>query len=96
MIANAFFPWLFAFGLKFNPLTFLTGISHEKLQFFHQWTARLISISRCSYGAVHLATGSRWWICQSQALVLLRQDLVDGYRCARNVGLVGGFEFWLV
>lgn len=42
MIANAFFPWLFAFGLKFNPLTFLTGISHEKLQFFHQWMARLI------------------------------------------------------
>ncbi|KAJ1031036.1 hypothetical protein NDA18_002258 [Ustilago nuda] len=42
MIANAFFPWLFAFGLKFNPLTFLTGISHEKLQFYHQWTARVI------------------------------------------------------
>ncbi|SPO20052.1 related to Ferric reductase transmembrane component 1 precursor [Ustilago trichophora] len=42
MIANAFFPWLFAFGLKFNPLTFLTGISHEKLQFYHQWTARII------------------------------------------------------
>jgi len=42
MIANAFFPWLFAFSLKFNPLTFLTGISHEKLQFFHQWLARLI------------------------------------------------------
>lgn len=42
MIANAFFPWLFVFGLKFNPLTFLTGISHEKLQFYHQWTARLI------------------------------------------------------
>lgn len=42
MIANAFFPWLFACGLKFNPLTFLTGISHEKLQFYHQWIARLI------------------------------------------------------
>ncbi|CDU23996.1 related to Ferric reductase transmembrane component 1 precursor [Sporisorium scitamineum] len=42
MIANAMFPWLFAFGLKFNPLTFLTGISHEKLQFYHQWTARVI------------------------------------------------------
>ena len=42
MIANAFFPWLFAFGLKFNPLTFLTSISHEKLQFYHQWTARII------------------------------------------------------
>lgn len=42
MIANAMFPWLFAFGLKFNPLTLLTGISHEKLQFHHQWTARII------------------------------------------------------
>lgn len=42
MIANAMFPWLFALGLKFNPLTFLTGISHEKLQFFHQWIARVI------------------------------------------------------
>ncbi|SJX60428.1 related to Ferric reductase transmembrane component 1 precursor [Sporisorium reilianum f. sp. reilianum] len=42
MIANAMFPWLFAFGLKFNPLALLTGISHEKLQFYHQWTARLI------------------------------------------------------
>ncbi|SNX81700.1 related to Ferric reductase transmembrane component 1 precursor [Melanopsichium pennsylvanicum] len=42
MIANAFFPWLFACGLKFNPLTFLTGVSHEKLQFYHQWIARII------------------------------------------------------
>ncbi|GAC95509.1 likely ferric reductase [Pseudozyma hubeiensis SY62] len=42
MIANALFPWLFAFGLKFNPLTFLTTITHEKLQFYHQWTARVI------------------------------------------------------
>lgn len=42
MIANALFPLLFASALKFNPLTFLTGISHEKLQFYHQQTARLI------------------------------------------------------
>ncbi|PWZ02638.1 hypothetical protein BCV70DRAFT_155730 [Testicularia cyperi] len=42
MIANGMFPFLFCFGLKFNPLTWMTGISHEKLQIFHQWTARVI------------------------------------------------------
>lgn len=42
MIANALVPFLFCFGLKFNPITMLAGISHEKLQVFHQWTARVI------------------------------------------------------
>ena len=41
LLAIGLFPYLMAFGLKINPVTMLTGISHERLQMYHQWTARL-------------------------------------------------------
>ena len=41
ILAIGLFPFLMAFGLMINPVTMLTGISHERLQMYHQWTARL-------------------------------------------------------
>jgi hypothetical protein len=32
-------PFIMALSAKQNLITFLTGVSHEKLQVFHQWTA---------------------------------------------------------
>lgn len=41
MIATAMFPWFWAFALKINPFSWLLGVSHEKLQVYHQWLARI-------------------------------------------------------
>lgn len=41
MLATGLFPFLLSAGLKVNLITILTGISHERLQIFHQWFARL-------------------------------------------------------
>ena len=41
MLATGMFPFLVAAGLKVNPITMVTGISHERLQVYHHWTARL-------------------------------------------------------
>lgn len=49
MIANAFVPFLFIFAFKINPITWLSGISHERLQVFHQWIARLFVRRRCIF-----------------------------------------------
>ncbi|KAF2005043.1 putative ferric-chelate reductase [Amniculicola lignicola CBS 123094] len=38
-MALACMPFLFATATKTNWITFLTGVSHEKLQVFHRWTA---------------------------------------------------------
>ena len=38
-MALALMPFLFAFAAKANYVSALTGVSYEKLQVFHQWTA---------------------------------------------------------
>lgn len=36
MVAIALFPFIFACALKVNPISMLTGVSHAKLQIYHQ------------------------------------------------------------
>lgn len=36
LLAVSFFPFLFACALKVNPISILTGISHARLQIYHQ------------------------------------------------------------
>ena len=49
MIAQGMLPFLFALSMKVNPISILTHISHEKLQVYHQWMARLFVF----FGVVH-------------------------------------------
>lgn len=49
MMTQGMFPWLFALSMKVNPITVLTTISHERLQLYHQWLARLITL----FGFIH-------------------------------------------
>jgi len=44
MMALGIFPFILAFGAKWNLVTFITGYSHEKLQVFHQWFSHLFFI----------------------------------------------------
>ncbi|KAM0789812.1 hypothetical protein ACM66B_006663 [Microbotryomycetes sp. NB124-2] len=41
MFAVGLFPFILAFGAKWNLVSFVTGYSHEKLQVFHQWFSHL-------------------------------------------------------
>ncbi|KAI5782687.1 ferric reductase [Geopyxis carbonaria] len=38
-MAVALLPFVIAFASKWNFVTFITGVSHEKLQVFHRWTS---------------------------------------------------------
>lgn len=40
--ALALIPFIFTSGSRFNPISLATGISHEKLQVFHQYGARIL------------------------------------------------------
>ncbi|GAA5913256.1 uncharacterized protein JCM6883_005298 [Sporobolomyces salmoneus] len=44
LFAVALFPFIFAFGAKWNIVGFIAGCSHEKLQVFHQWLSHLFLI----------------------------------------------------
>lgn len=41
LISNAMVPFVYILALKVNPITWLTGLSHERLQVYHQWLARI-------------------------------------------------------
>lgn len=41
MFALGCFPFILAFGAKWNLVGFVVGCSHEKLQVFHQWLSHL-------------------------------------------------------
>ena len=41
-MAQAMIPFVFALGVRVNPISFFTGISHERLQVYHQYGARII------------------------------------------------------
>lgn len=41
VFAVALFPFILAFGAKWNIVGFIVGCSHEKLQVFHQWLSHL-------------------------------------------------------
>ncbi|GHJ88540.1 hypothetical protein NliqN6_4942 [Naganishia liquefaciens] len=40
--ATALIPWTFAMAHKVSPITLLTSISHDRLQVYHQWGARVM------------------------------------------------------
>lgn len=44
LFALGCFPFILAFGAKWNLVTFVTGYSHEKLQVFHQWLSHLFLV----------------------------------------------------
>ncbi|KAF8075223.1 ferric reductase NAD binding domain-containing protein [Lyophyllum atratum] len=44
-ISIAIMPFMFAFSSKINLIGILTGVSHEKLQVFHRWTAWIMYIT---------------------------------------------------
>jgi len=52
MMAAAMYPFLFAMGLKFNPISLLTGLSHAHLQIYHQ----AISMIAFTFGVIHTAS----------------------------------------
>ncbi|WFD35724.1 hypothetical protein MCUN1_002585 [Malassezia cuniculi] len=41
MMGAGLVPFIVCLAVKVNPISFLTGISHDKLQVFHQWLTRL-------------------------------------------------------
>lgn len=41
MMALGCFPFIFAFASKVNAVTFVTGVSHEKLQVYHQYLSHI-------------------------------------------------------
>ncbi|WFD44145.1 hypothetical protein MPSI1_002811 [Malassezia psittaci] len=49
MTAISFYPFIFACALKVNPISFLTGISHARLQIYHQSLAFMMFF----FGLVH-------------------------------------------
>ncbi|GAA6061796.1 hypothetical protein JCM10212_004852 [Sporobolomyces blumeae] len=44
LFAVGMFPFILAFGAKWNLIGFIVGCSHEKLQVFHQWLSHLFLI----------------------------------------------------
>ncbi|KAN0062271.1 hypothetical protein ACQY0O_005452 [Thecaphora frezii] len=50
MIAIGMTPFVFVFAMKVNPVTWLTAISHERLQLYHQWLARLMLLFSLVHG----------------------------------------------
>ncbi|GAA5884052.1 hypothetical protein JCM6882_002117 [Rhodosporidiobolus microsporus] len=44
LMALGCFPFILAFGAKWNIVGFIVGVSHEKLQVFHQWLSHLFLI----------------------------------------------------
>ncbi|BGP20636.1 hypothetical protein JCM10213_007172 [Rhodosporidiobolus nylandii] len=44
LLALGTFPFILAFGAKWNIVGFIVGVSHEKLQVFHQWLSHLFLI----------------------------------------------------
>ncbi|KAI0645443.1 ferric reductase NAD binding domain-containing protein [Trametes meyenii] len=44
-ISIAIMPFLIVFATKVNPIGMVTGVSHEKLQVYHRWTAWIMYIT---------------------------------------------------
>ncbi|KAI0356232.1 hypothetical protein OH77DRAFT_1401654 [Trametes cingulata] len=44
-ISIAILPFLIVFATKVNPITMITGVSHEKLQVYHRWTAWIMFVT---------------------------------------------------
>jgi ferric-chelate reductase len=44
-MAIAILPFQVMFATKWNPITILTGVSHERLQVYHRWSGWIM----CAY-----------------------------------------------
>lgn len=77
-------PFVTCLSAKLNIISFLTGISYERLQWCHRWTARSLIITL----AVHVGSFCRDW---DMAGILRAQ--IDTTR-ARQGLRAGAFYFW--
>jgi hypothetical protein len=55
------FPFIFAFASKVNAVTFVTGVSHEKLQVYHQYLSHLFLFLSWVHTIPFLIQGLREW-----------------------------------
>ena len=55
MMSISLLPWVVVLATKANPVSMLTGISHERLIVLHRWTAYLCAI----FGIIHAVP--YWW-----------------------------------
>lgn len=81
MMATALFPWFYGLALKVNPFTWLTGVSHEKLQVYHQWMARLMLFLSWVHTIPFL------WQPGHDAAPQTLKDSYDGDRLTWNTGI---------
>ncbi|GAA5831080.1 hypothetical protein JCM5353_002010 [Sporobolomyces roseus] len=59
LFAVALFPFILAFGAKWNLIGFIVGCSHEKLQVFHQWLSHLFLILSLLHTFPFVVQGTR-------------------------------------
>ncbi|KAG8935915.1 hypothetical protein FRC02_005670 [Tulasnella sp. 418] len=45
-------PFIFIFGLKASPVTFLLGRGYEKLNFIHRWAGRMLLLTATVHGSL--------------------------------------------
>lgn len=55
------FPFIFAFASKVNAVTFVTGVSHEKLQVYHQYLSHLFLFLSWVHTIPFLIQGLKEW-----------------------------------
>ncbi|KAJ6601629.1 ferric reductase NAD binding domain-containing protein [Mycena sp. CBHHK59/15] len=94
LIAATQFPLMIALGMKNNVLTFLTGISFDKLNVLHRVAARVLCVMLWIHGAGHIiengSAGNRenlqevWFRCGIMALSSLTLLCFLSIRPLRN------------
>ncbi|KAK3674430.1 ferric-chelate reductase Frp1 [Recurvomyces mirabilis] len=66
-------PSLYLLSMKFSPLTFLTGISYERINWLHRWAARTVFLTAILHWSFFLR---EWWLADFVELEIQMMPMV--------------------
>ena len=87
-------PFIYLLSCKFNPISMLTGISYERFNWLHRWTARTVFLTVI----VHWSFFFReWWLADFVKLEIEMMPMVKyGFGAWSTIGwmVLSGFGFF--
>ncbi|KAK3116134.1 ferric-chelate reductase Frp1 [Teratosphaeriaceae sp. CCFEE 6253] len=66
-------PFIYLLSMKFSPLTALTGISYQRINWLHRWAARTVFLTAIVHWSFFLR---EWWLADFVALEIKLMPMV--------------------
>jgi hypothetical protein len=93
-VSSSQIPFIYLLSSKFNPISLLTGISYERINWLHRWAARTVFLTAIVHWSFFLR---EWWLADFVQLEIQMMPMVKyGFGAFGTISwmVLSGFGFF--